>query len=70
MLILHGENDGLVSSEDSVQFHEEISSDDKKLIIYPELEHEIFNEFTMKTEIFNTIINWIEERLKSTEEKI
>nr|WP_250130292.1 lysophospholipase [Jeotgalicoccus sp. WY2] len=53
-----------------MQFHEEISSDDKKLIIYPELEHEIFNEFTMKTEIFNTIINWIEERLKSTEEKI
>ena len=69
VLILHGENDGLVASEDSVQFHDEISSEDKKLIIYPELEHEIFNEFTMKTEIFNTIISWIEKRLKSTEEE-
>lgn len=69
VLILHGENDGLVASEDSVQFHDEISSEDKKLIIYPELEHEIFNEFTMKTEIFDTIISWIEERLKSTEDE-
>ena len=69
VLILHGENDGLVASQDSVEFHDEISSEDKKLIIYPELEHEIFNEFTMKTEIFNTIISWIEERLKSTGEE-
>lgn len=69
VLILHGENDGLVASLDSEQFHEEISSEDKQLIIYPELEHEIFNEFTMKAEIFRTIISWIEKRLKNTEEE-
>lgn len=69
ILIMHGENDGLVSTLDSEQFHDEISSEDKKLIIYSELEHEIFNEFTMKTEIFNTVISWIEERLKSKEEQ-
>lgn len=69
VLILHGENDGLVAVQDSVEFHDEISSEDKQLIIYPELEHEIFNEFTMKTEIFNTVISWIEERLKSAEEE-
>ena len=69
VLILHGENDGLVSPQDSKAFHEEISSEDKKLIIYPELEHEIFNEFTKKTEIFETIIAWIEARLMSKEEQ-
>ena len=71
VLILHGENDGLVSPKDSEQFHDEISSSDKALIIYPKLEHEIFNEFTKKNEIFNTVIKWIEDRLtKAAEEKI
>src|SRR5699024_6899891 len=70
VLILHGENDGLVSPKDSEQFHDEISSSDKALIIYPKLEHEIFNEFTKKNEIFNTVIKWIEDRLtKAAEEK-
>jgi len=70
VLILHGENDGLVSPKDSEQSHDEISSSDKALIIYPKLEHEIFNEFTKKNEIFNTVIKWIEDRLtKAAEEK-
>src|SRR5690625_2453195 len=38
VLILHGENDGLVSPKDSEQFHDEISSSDKALIIYPRSE--------------------------------
>lgn len=69
VLILHGENDGLVSPKDSEQFHDEISSSDKALIIYPKLEHEIFNEFTKKNEIFNTVIKWIEDRLTKTAEE-
>lgn len=63
ILILHGENDGIVSVKDSEQLHDEISSSDKELMIYPELEHEIFNEFTKKNEIFDTIISWIDARL-------
>lgn len=69
VLILHGKNDGLVSELDSIQFHEEISSEDKELIVYPDLEHEIFNEFTKKTEIFDTIISWINERLGNSKEQ-
>lgn len=68
VLILHGKNDGLVAVLDSEQFHDEISSEDKELIIYPDLQHEIFNEFRKKDEIFETIISWINARLKTVRE--
>ncbi len=63
VLILHGEEDGLVSVKDSEQFYEEISSSDKELIIYPDLMHEILNEFSKKDEIFDKVISWIEAHL-------
>lgn len=63
VLILHGQKDGLVAVEDSKQFYEEIASEDKELIIYENLMHEIFNEFSKKDEIFDTVISWIDSRL-------
>ncbi|GAA0078368.1 monoacylglycerol lipase [Clostridium sp. CTA-5] len=58
VLILHGENDKLVSCEDSKLFYESVSSIDKKLKIYDNLYHEILNE-PCRDCIIATINEWI-----------
>jgi acylglycerol lipase len=58
VLILHGANDGLVSVKDSLEFYEEIKSNDKSLRIYANLFHEILNE-PCKDEIINDILLWL-----------
>lgn len=62
VLILHGANDGLVSAKDSLQFYEEISSQDKGLCIYSNLFHEILNE-PCKDEIIADIVLWLNKRI-------
>lgn len=62
ILILHGNEDVLVFEKDSRDLYGEIGSTDKKLIIYPKLYHEIFNE-PIKEEIYNELTKWMEERL-------
>ncbi len=61
-LILHGKEDKIISYKSSIKFKEKIKSDDKKLIIYDNLYHEILNEIE-KDEVIKDIINWIEERI-------
>lgn len=62
VLLLHGQEDGLVAEEDSRETYGEISSADKGLIIYPKLYHEIFNE-PKKYDIYEDVISWLDERL-------
>lgn len=62
ILILHGNEDAIVSEKDSRDLFGEIGSSDKKLIIYPKLYHEIFNE-PVKKDIYEDLTKWIEERL-------
>lgn len=61
-LILHGEDDKIVSCEDSNILYENISSADKTLKLYPSLYHEILNEFE-KDKVLSDIHNWVEERI-------
>lgn len=61
-LILHGKDDKIINHESSIEFMENISSDDKNLIIYDDLYHEILNE-KEKDKVIIDIINWIEERI-------
>lgn len=61
ILILHGNEDSLVFEKDSRDLFGEIGSTDKKLIIYPKLFHEIFNE-PIKEEIYAELTKWMEER--------
>ncbi|WP_286696043.1 alpha/beta hydrolase [Spongiibacter sp. UBA1325] len=61
LLLLHGENDKLASPEGSKQLYRSCSSEDKELIIYPALFHEIFQE-PRRHEIFSRIADWIGER--------
>ncbi|MGF7059363.1 lysophospholipase [Brassicibacter mesophilus] len=61
-LILHGANDKIVSKQASENFYNVIKSDDKKIIIYESLYHEIINE-DKKDDIVEDIHIWMEERI-------
>ena len=58
MLILHGSEDGLTSPEGSRMLHEKISSQEKKLIIYDGLYHEVYNE-PEQIEVMTDVLNWL-----------
>lgn len=60
--ILHGEEDKIVSPEDSKILYEHISSLDKSLKLYPGLYHEIMNEFA-KDKVLDDIHFWLEDRI-------
>ena len=60
--ILHGEDDKIVSPEDSKILYDHISSLDKSLKIYPGLYHEIMNEFD-KDKVSDDIHSWLEDRI-------
>lgn len=62
VLVLHGNEDGLVAEKDSRDFYGEIGSTDKTLKIYASLMHEIFNE-SSKYKIYDEVIEWINDRL-------
>ena len=62
MLMLHGEADAMASAEGSVLLDKEIGSTNKKLIVYPELYHEIFNE-PEKEQVFADMSQWLDELL-------
>ena len=62
MLLLHGEKDSLAAAEGSKFLDSHISSSDKKLIIYPELFHEIFNE-PEKDVVLNDMTDWLDKQL-------
>ena len=58
ILILHGSADGLTSPEGSKMLHEQARSDNKKLIIYEGLYHEVYNE-PEQEEVMNDVVNWL-----------
>lgn len=62
VLMLHGENDGLVSVKDTYDFFAKAASKDKQMKIYGGLFHEIFNEYC-KDEVIGDVIRWIENRI-------
>ncbi len=63
VLIMHGANDGIVSEKDSREFFGEIASEDKGLLIFPKLYHEILNE-PVKDDVINHILKWMGRRIK------
>lgn len=62
VLILHGGDDQIVSCEDSTEFYELITSEDKEIKIYDVLYHEIFNE-PEKDEVIKDVLHWINKRI-------
>ena len=62
MLIMHGSVDSLTAVEGSKLLHDSISSEDKKIVIYDGLYHEILNEPERKN-VMADILQWLESRI-------
>ncbi len=62
LLVVHGEDDRLVSAEGSKRLVEHVGSHDVELKVYPELFHEVFNE-PERDRVLNDVTEWITARL-------
>ena len=62
VLILHGSADMLTNPIGSDEFFKYAGSEDKTLIPYPGLYHELINELE-KEEVMKKIVSWVEERV-------
>lgn len=65
LLAIHGEADRLTPKLGSEFLYQTASSSDKKLIIYPEMLHEIHNEFG-KEKVLQDITDWLDAHVKQT----
>ena len=62
LLVVHGEDDQLVSAEGSRHLVECVGSTDCELKVYPELYHEVFNE-PERDRVLDDVVSWIQARL-------
>jgi acylglycerol lipase len=62
LLVMHGGADQLVPVAGSRMVHERAGSDDKTLVVYDELYHEILNE-PEQGEVLDRIVGWLDERV-------
>lgn len=62
LLVVHGEDDQLVSAEGSRRLVLHIGSTDVELKVYPDLYHEVFNE-PEREQVLNDVTDWITSRL-------
>ena len=62
LLVVHGEDDQLVSAEGSRRLVRCIGSKDVELKVYPELYHEVFNE-PERDQVLDDVTSWIQARL-------
>jgi alpha-beta hydrolase superfamily lysophospholipase len=61
MLLLHGADDQMTSVDGSQILVDKCTSEDKQLIIYPGLRHEVLNE-SINLEIFARVVVWLDQR--------
>ena len=62
LLIMHGSEDKLTAVDGSKLLHDKVSSEDKKIVIYDGLYHEILNEPERRS-VMCDILLWLEPRL-------
>lgn len=62
VLMLHGEKDGLVSMQDTLDFFAAVPAADKQMKIYGGLFHEILNEYS-RDEVISNALRWMRRRL-------
>jgi alpha-beta hydrolase superfamily lysophospholipase len=58
MLMLHGEGDPIVPIEGSRRFFAGLAVPEKRLLTYPGLRHELFNEPERET-VFQNVLDWV-----------
>jgi alpha-beta hydrolase superfamily lysophospholipase len=61
LLVVHGEQDKLISVKGSRHLMECVGSQDAHLKVYPELYHEVFNE-PERAEVLDDVASWIEAK--------
>lgn len=66
LLLLHGEADTVCPPSGSVRIHQEAASEDKTLILYPDLYHEIHNEPQQVT-VIRDILDWLDSHTEETD---
>ena len=62
LLVVHGEDDRLVSADGSRRLVEHVGSRDVELKVYPDLFHEVFNE-PERDQVLDDVTEWISARL-------
>ena len=62
LLVVHGEDDSLVSADGSRRLVKCVGSRDVELKVYPELFHEVFNE-PERDRVLDDVTSWIRPRL-------
>ena len=62
LLVVHGEDDQLVSAQGSRRLVECVGSRDVELKVYPDLYHEVFNE-PEREQVLDDVVTWIQARL-------
>lgn len=63
ILIMHGDQDRLAAVEGSKLLDTTLGAGDKKLLLYPGLHHEIFNE-PEQERVLDDMTSWLQERLR------
>ena len=63
LLIMHGSEDTLTAVDGSKLLHDKVSSEDKKIVIYDGLYHEILNE-PERRRVMGDILRWLEPRIE------
>ena len=54
--------DKLVDPRGAAKFHEQTKSRDKQLLVYPEMEHECFNE-PERARVLADVVRWVKLRM-------
>jgi alpha-beta hydrolase superfamily lysophospholipase len=62
LLLMHGASDSLTAVAGSQLLHDQVGSQDKKIIVYEGLYHEIFNE-PERVAVMTDMKDWLETRL-------
>ena len=68
VLIMHGGDDKVVSSDDAIQFYKEADTTHKSLRIYDGLNHELLNVTSYRGMLLSDIVNWLEFELSCIEQ--
>lgn len=68
VLIMHGGDDKIVSSDDAIQFYKEAYTTHKSLRIYDGLNHELLNVSSYRGMLLSDIVNWLEFELSCVEQ--
>jgi alpha-beta hydrolase superfamily lysophospholipase len=67
MLVQVGMEDRIINPESIIEFYENLTQKDRKLLRYPDLYHEVYNE-PEREKVFTELCSWIDQHSEKTEQ--